>query len=413
MQGSGLLATMFLPSLLTRPACSSDGLSPSLNLSKCTTAMANSHTRIKDDCLNLLIVGGGVIGLACAKELAESGHDVVLIERHRMLGSETSSRNSEVIHAGIYYPPESLKTELCIEGRARMLAFSRARGVRFSLCGKLIVACTEAEISALDQIEERAAQAGPEIALQRWSQTKVRSKAPAVRAVQALWSAGTGIVDGHQFMHQLRVAAEQAGALILPAHSMMSAHSTDPGFEIELTLQQGPSEQHYFDAVVNAAGHGAVQVARHVCDAVPEQIAVKGNYFAISGPAPADTLIYPVPRPNLVGLGTHLTIDLAGRARLGPDVELDADSNQMAVSADRLDAVWSAARHFLPSLRRDQLMADYAGFRPKLAVDRFADFHIGGDDAPTGWINLLGIESPGLTASLAIARRVRAQLDQL
>ena len=373
----------------------------------------NTKSQRSAERLSLLVIGGGVIGLACAKVLAEAGHEVVLVERHGLLGSETSSRNSEVIHAGIYYPTESLKTRLCVEGRARMLAFSRHRGVPFRLCGKLIVACADEERPALDQIEARAQRAGPEVPLERWSAEQIRVKAPGVRAVEALWSAGTGIIDGHQFMHQLRVCAERADALVLSGHTVAAAEPLNGGFEVELSVPQGSVERHRFDGVINAAGHGAVALARLVGATVPDQIPVKGNYFAIAGPAPADTLVYPVPRPNLVGLGTHLTIDLAGRARLGPDVQLDADVTDHKVGPDRVRDAWLAARHFLPELRLDQLTPDYAGFRPKLSTERFADFHIGADDAPRGWINLLGIESPGLTASLAIAHRVLGLVEAL
>ncbi len=356
-----------------------------------------------------LIIGGGVVGLACAAEFAARGADVVLVERNGHLGEETSSRNSEVIHAGIYYPPGSLKTRLCIEGRLRLLAFCAAERVPHRLVGKLIVACADDERGALDTIEARAAAAGATVPLQRWSAAQVHARAPAVRAVEALWSGGTGVVDAHGLMERLAHRARRHDALLLLGQRVVAAQPSAAGHEVTLQPSQGgPREVHRFDVVVNAAGHGAPDVARLAGLPAPTQIPVKGSYFAIAGPAPADTLVYPVPRPNLVGLGTHLTLDLAGRARLGPDVELDATAFDFAVDPGRAAAFHQAASHFLPGLRLQDLRPDYSGFRPKLAVDRFADFAIEGRanlGAP-GWIDLFGIESPGLTAAMALAHGV-------
>ena len=360
-----------------------------------------------------LIIGGGVVGLACAAEFAARGADVVLVERNGRLGEETSSRNSEVIHAGIYYPPGSLKTELCIEGRLRLLAFCEAERVPHSLVGKLIVACADDERPALDTIEARAAAAGATVPLQRWTGAQVRARAPAVRAVEALWSAGTGVVDAHCLMDRLAARARRHDALLLLGQRVVAALPAPDGHTV--TLQPsggGEREEHRFDLVINAAGHGAPAVATLAGLPAPTQIPVKGSYFAISGPAPADTLVYPVPRPNLVGLGTHLTLDLAGRARLGPDVELEATPFDFAVDPRRAEAFHQAASHFLPGLRLADLRPDYSGFRPKLAVDRFADFAIEPRDAlgAPGWVDLFGIESPGLTAALAIAHRLALRL---
>ncbi len=389
-------------------------MSPGSQLSNAQSSGIHTAGQPRD----VLVVGGGVVGLACARALSLAGHAVVLVERHGLLGSETSSRNSEVVHAGIYYPTESLKTRLCVEGRARLLAFCAAERVPHRLCGKLIVATEDDERPALDGIEARAAAAGPEVPLQRWTAAQVRARAPAVRAVEALWSAGTGIVDGHAFMHRLRVRAEALGALVLLRHTVVGVRPGAGGEGYHVTLQAADAghETHRFDAVVNAAGHGANAVAALVgLDAgrVPQQIPVKGSYFTLAGAAPADTLVYPVPRPNLVGLGTHLTLDLGGRARLGPDVELDAPPFDHTVDPARRARFAQAARRFLPALREDDLQPDYSGFRPKLATDRFADFYLAEHRAEglPGWVNLLGIESPGLTASLAIAARVCQLLD--
>lgn len=356
----------------------------------------------------VLVIGGGVVGLACAHRLATLGDDVVLVERHRALGTETSSRNSEVVHAGIYYPKDSAKTRLCIAGRRLLLAFCEAENIAFSLTGKLIVAADTDELDALDAVYERAGLAGPDVPLVRVSAAEIAVRAPGVRAVAGLWSAGTGIVDGHAFMQRLAHRAADHGALVLLDHEVVGASWAGDGWRIELRNPAGERETHSFAAVVNAAGHRATAVAQLAGHGAPAQIAVKGSYFALGGPPPAATLVYPVPRPHLVGLGTHLTVDLSGRARLGPDVEIGADPADHRVDPRRRGAFATAARRLLPDLRDDDLRPDYAGFRPKLAVDRFADFHIAGrgTHGAKGWVDLCGIESPGLTASMAIAVRV-------
>jgi len=361
----------------------------------------------------ILIIGGGVVGLACAWRLAaERDANVFLAERHLHVGTETSSRNSEVIHAGIYYPADSLKARLCIEGRRLLLAFCAEHGVPHRLCGKLIVATDEDELTSLEQVGAKAAACGPDEPLQRWGPDRIREHAPGVRAVAALWSPGTGIIDSHALMHRLRVVAERRGALVLVGHEVVGVDRAQGVWRVRLRNPAGDTEAHDFEQVINAAGHEASRVAGLAGHDAPRSIRVKGNYFALAGPAPADCLVYPVPRPNLVGLGTHLTLDLAGRGRLGPDVQLDADPADFAVDPGRRDAFYKAARRFLPALQPADLSPDYSGFRPKLATDRFADFHIAGpaDHGTDGWVDLCGIESPGLTAALAIAERAAAAL---
>lgn len=358
------------------------------------------------------VIGGGVVGLACAEALAAAGHDVVLFERHSRVGQETSSRNSEVIHASVYYPPDSLKTTLCLQGRERLLHFCAAHRVPFRLVGKLLVACSQREVEALHTIEARCQTLGAGPRLEPWSAAGIRARAPAVSAVEGLWSAGTGIVDAHGLMAALKASATRRGALILLGHTVVGVgHGRD--FTVEVKAGDGARERHAFDAVVNAAGHAADALSREIGLAPPRQVPVKGNYFSLRGPSPVDFLVYPVPVPQLIGLGVHLTVDLAGRARLGPDVEPVDDPQDLAVDPARAPLFLQAARRYLPGLGLEDLQPAYAGVRPKLALDRFADFHIheATDRGLAGWVDLVGIDSPGLTSSLAIARRVRELIE--
>lgn len=356
------------------------------------------------------VLGAGVIGLAVAELLSRRGFSVLILEKNQKPGMETSSRNSEVVHAGMYYPTGSLKALLCVQGREMLVDFCARHQVPWRQTGKLIVATEQNEIPALQAIAERAV-ANRTQPLLAMNQVEIQQKAPNVRGIQALWSTGTGIVDSHALMAKLRQLAERQGADLLLKHEVLEAKKTQHGWQLEVAQPDGSHVQVHADVVVNAAGLWADHVARLVCDDdLPRQVLVKGNYFDIAGLAPADTLVYPVPNPNLVGLGTHLTLDLAGNARLGPDVEMAQHRDDFAVDPLRLETFLTAAQRFLPGLKREHLRPAYAGIRPKLATDRFADFYVqeeAGRGLP-GWVNLLGIESPGLTASLAIAERVLA-----
>ncbi len=361
----------------------------------------------------VLIVGGGVVGLACAELLASGGVQVVLLERCGRTGEGTSSRNSEVIHAGIYYPQGSAKAALCVEGRRRLLAFCRHEGVGHRLVGKLIVATRDDEVGGLDLLETRALAAAVDPPLERWSAAQVARRAPAVRATAALWSAGTGIVDVHCLMDRLRARAEAAGALILTHHRVVGATPSKGAHEVQVLQPDGGLQSHIFEAVINAAGHGAAPLARAAGFKTPEVFPLKGSYFSIRGPAPADCLVYPAPQEPLISLGVHLTIDLAGRARLGPDHGPALSPDDLKVEPGRAVAFHEAARRYLPGLRLNDLQPDYAGVRPKLMGDGFADFCIRprSEEGLPAWIDLLGIDSPGLTAALAIAHRVAELLE--
>ena len=364
----------------------------------------------------IVIIGAGVVGLAIAERLQRPGRDVIVLERHAAIGTETSSRNSEVIHAGLYYPPGSLKATTCVEGRERLIAFCERHRVPWRATGKLIVATEAAEIAELDRIARRATENGA-VALAALTAAEVKARAPRVHAVAALWSSGTGIVDSHVLMQRLRACAEHAGATVLCRHSVDAAEKAPHGWTLTVTDPSGTRALLPCAFVVNSAGLRAGLVARLATpDAadLPHIVPVKGSYFAIAGLPPADTLVYPVPHPGLVGLGAHLTLDLAGRARLGPDIEVLSEaaleggaSAACGVDPARRQSFFDAARRFLPDLRLDDLHPDYAGVRPKLAADRFADFYLAEESArgAPGWVNLLGIESPGLTAALALADR--------
>jgi L-2-hydroxyglutarate oxidase LhgO len=353
------------------------------------------------------VVGGGVVGLAVAECLSRNAWDVVLIERHGAIGQEASSRNSEVVHAGLYYPPGSLKAQACVEGRERLVTFCTRHRVPWRATGKLIVASEAGEEQELDRILQRAERNGAR-PLQPLDAQQLRKRFPAVRATQGLWSTGTGIVDSHALLSRLRALAELQGATVLCRHALVGAQQCAGGWLLSVHNAAGAVDDLQTDAVVNAAGLAADSVARLAGGdgELPRHVPVKGSYFALMGPAPVDTLVYPVPPPQLVGLGTHLTLDLAGCARIGPDVQHPVARDDIAVDPARKAAFLSAARRFLPTLSIDQLRPDFAGIRAKLAVDRFADFWLREQRGAPGWIDLLGIESPGLTSSLALAQRV-------
>lgn len=361
--------------------------------------------------LRCLVVGGGVVGLACGLQLARAGWNVVVAERHRQLGTETSSRNSEVIHSGLYYPPETLKTRLCVLGRKRLIAYCEARSVPYRLCGKLIVAVSDEQRLQLAELAQRASRNHVSEPLQHWSSGDVSRRFSAVSATDALWSPGTGIIDSHAFVMAMARDIEDLDGVVLRATEVVG-FASGAQWSCQLRGFNG-TERHHFDAVINAAGHSASIVAALAGVPAPIQYAVKGSYFRIVGPSPVDTLVYPLPMPDLVGLGVHLTLDLAGRARLGPDVEVLSGATDSAmlqpVNPALAEQFAASARYFLPGLATSSLRPAFSGARPKLAVDRFADFHVA-VSAP-GFVQLSGIESPGLTASLAIGAAVAELLN--
>jgi len=363
------------------------------------------------DCL---VVGGGVIGLACARALALAGHEVILVERHDAIGTETSARNSEVIHAGIYYETGSLKAQLCLTGKHSLYAYCNSHGIAYRNCGKLIVASDPGQEPALSAILARAQANGVED-MRAIDGAAARALEPALRASGALLSGSTGIVDSHGYMQALEGDAEANGAMIAFNTPFERATPTPDGFDV----QCGGAEPMRLAArrIVNAAGLGAQSVAQAVeglpAAAVPRRFIAKGNYFLLQGKSPFGRLIYPVPEPG--GLGIHVTHDLDGRARFGPDVEW-VETLDYAVDPSRADAFYESIRHYWPGLPDGALVPGYAGIRPKLSGrgEPAADFRIDGpaQHGIAGLVNLFGIESPGLTSSLAIAELVRTMLDK-
>ena len=363
-----------------------------------------------------VVVGAGVVGLAIARALALAGREVVILEAEAGIGSITSARNSEVIHAGLYSPPDWLKTRLCIEGRRLLYPFCESRGVPHRRCGKLVVATDEAQIPALQTLARNAAANGVE-GLELIDGAAARAMEPALHASAALHSSVTGIIDSHAYMLALLGEAQDRGAVLALKSPLLRAQAVPGGFVVDVG---GTEPMRLFaHCLVNSAGLAASDIAARI-EGLPVQHQratqrCKGNYFALSGVrAPFSRLIYPLQVAG--GLGTHLTLDLAGQGRFGPDVEWLPDKGTIdyRVNSERGDGFYAAIRRYWPGLPEGSLQADYSGVRPKLSREGgpAMDFAIDGPatHGVPGLVNLFGIESPGLTASLAIAERVRALL---
>jgi L-2-hydroxyglutarate oxidase LhgO len=361
---------------------------------------------------DVIVIGGGVIGLACARALALAKRDVVLLERGAHIAEQTSSRNSEVIHAGLYYPTGSYKARFCVAGRRQLYAYLDARNIDHSKCGKLIVAHGESQDLQLRALQQKAIDNGVEgISLLTGAQARALEPALSPKISSALHSSETGILDSHSYYMSLLADFEAAGGVLVCNSEIVSGKVDADG--VTLSVNGDETYRVRANAVINAAGLDAIRVARaidgaHIAD-LPTPHFAKGHYFSVSGAAPFKHLIYPM--PNNAGLGTHLTLDLSGRARLGPDVAWLEQTAGMpfdyAVPEQLAAAFHSAAQAYWPALRIEQLNPDYAGIRPKLvdANQPAADFRIQ-TTASGRLINLMGIESPGLTASLALAEHV-------
>jgi L-2-hydroxyglutarate oxidase LhgO len=360
------------------------------------------------DQIECVVIGAGVVGLAVARALASRGREVIVLEAAEAIGVGTSSRNSEVIHAGIYYPRGSLKATLCVRGREMLYDYCAERGVPHQRCGKLLVATARNQIPQLESIVARGKENGV-LDLMRISGEEAQALEPALQCVEAVFSPQTGIVDSHQLMLALLGDAERDGA-VCAFHAPVEAIDAVNG---RFVVKVGGDSPTTIGAacVINSAGLYANAIARKIrgLDArhVPPLYLARGNYFSSTGRTPFSRLIYPM--PNEAGLGVHLTIDLGGQARFGPDVEW-VDSINYDVDPQRAESFYAAIRAYWPALPDHALQPAYAGIRPKLSGpgEPAADFLIQGPAAHgvRGLVNLFGIESPGLTASLAIAARV-------
>lgn len=361
--------------------------------------------RERADCV---VIGAGVVGLAVARRMALAGREVIVLEEEGEIGAHTSSRNSEVIHAGIYYPRGSWKARLCVAGRDMLYRYCAERGIAHRRCGKLIVADSEAEEPELARIAAAAAANGVDD-LKWLDAVEAAALEPALKASAALLSPLTGIIDSHGLMLAYQGEAEEQGAMIAFNAPVLSGRVGEGG----IALNIGGDAPMELDCrtVVNSAGLGAPRIASRLegfpAEQAPRQWLAKGNYFTLTPMPPFSRLIYPVPEPG--GLGVHLTLDLAGRARFGPDVEW-IDEMDYAVDPARGERFYAAIRKYWPGLPDESLEPGYAGIRPKLAPKGApaADFIIQGpaEHGVPGLVNLFGIESPGLTASMAIADHV-------
>ena len=355
-----------------------------------------------------VVVGAGVVGLAVARALASSGREVLVLEKERWIGSDTSSRNSEVIHAGIYYPKGSLKAVLCVEGRHAFYAYCAEHGVPHKRLGKLLVACRDEEIKPLEGVWAKASANGVDD-LQWLSAGEARALEPNLACVKAFLSPSTGIVDSHALMLAYQGDAEAAGAVLALRAPVLRGRVEERGFLLEVGGQDPMRLR--TELLVNSAGLYAPTLAREIAGipaaTIPTAYYCRGVYFSLAGRAPFTRLVYPV--PEAAGMGVHLTLDMAGQARFGPDTEW-IDGIDYTVDPRRGDKFYAAIRTYWPALPDGALQPGYAGVRPKISSPKepAADFAIQGPEVHgiPGLVNLYGIESPGLTASLAIAERV-------
>jgi len=368
------------------------------------------------DHIDSCVIGAGIVGLAIGRALANRGHEVLVVDQASHYGEGISSRNSEVIHAGIYYPTGSLKARTCVRGKKMLYNYCREKGIAHRRCGKLIVATEPAEEQQLVDIEKKARANGVDD-LEFWSSAQVKDAEPEVRASLALYSPSTGIVSSHELMNALLSDLERAGGSFVGRTLVSRMYVKNPGFEINCDIG---GQEYTFSAgiLVNSAGLGAQSVAASISglDAhlIPPLFLCKGSYFVMPGRSPFRRLVYPVPEKSGAGLGVHATFDLGGQVKFGPDVEY-TDKLDYSVSTERLDQYYAAVRRYFPGLRDGSLSPDYAGIRPKLhgPDEPPADFVIQGpaDHDVARLIQLFGIESPGLTSSMAIADDVIGLLN--
>ncbi|MRR09278.1 NAD(P)/FAD-dependent oxidoreductase [bacterium] len=359
-----------------------------------------------------VVIGAGVIGLACGRAMARRGIETLILERHNAFGTEISARNSEVIHAGLYYPSGSLKARLCVDGRRRLYDFCASHGVDHRRCGKLVVATAPEQEVRLKAMLRQSLDNGVDD-LRLLSAAEARALEPELQCAAALFSPSTGIIDSHGLMRALLGDAQRDGAVLALNSPVQGGVIRSAGIELEIGGAEPMRLQS--DRVINATGLSAPALVSRIAGfpsfAVPRAYLAKGSYFSLNGRSPFSRLVYPLPEPG--GLGVHLTLDLAGQARFGPDVEWIATADY-AVNPARAESFYAEVRRYWPGLADGALAPAYAGIRPKISGpgEAAADFLIQGEDIHgiPGWINLFGIESPGLTACLALADHVAEHL---
>lgn len=361
----------------------------------------------------ITIIGAGVVGLAIAEEISANHLNVFLIEKHTTFGQETSSRNSEVIHAGIYYPEGSLKSRLCVEGNPMLYEYCRKYDVPFKNCGKLIVATTDEEKQTIAGIQQTAAINGVELLM--YEREQIAELEPNIFALKALFSPTTGIVDSHSLMKRYETNALNNGAQIVYGSEVTAISMIPGGYSI--TLLDSDKTEYTFtsEIVINSAGLTSDKIAE-MAGIHDENLKIhfcKGEYFRINPPKNRliNRLVYPVPHHNMEGIGIHITVDMGGGVRLGPDVKyLETNEYDYRLTPSKQEAFWLSAKKFLPFLELDDISPEMAGIRPKIQKkgDPQRDFYIAEESRRglPGFINLIGMESPGLTSSIAIAKYV-------
>ena len=369
---------------------------------------------------DITIIGAGVIGLAIAERVSQDYKNVFLIEKHTSFGQETSSRNSEVIHAGIYYTRNSLKSRLCVEGKWLLYDYCKKYNVPFNNCGKLIVATSETEIPVIEGIRQTAIKNGVDD-LSFLGREEVAELEPNIFALKALFSPSTGIVDSHSLMKQFETNAVVNGCQIVYGSEVIGIMKINGGYKI--TVIDADKENYSFTSrvIINSAGLTSDKISEMagINDDNLKIMFCKGEYFRVNPPKNRliTRLIYPVPHQNMEGIGIHVTIDMGGGVKLGPDVKyLESNIYDYKLTASKQEAFYDSAKKFLPFLEYDDLAPEMAGIRPKIQKpgEPLRDFYIMEESKRglPGFINLIGMESPGLTSSIAIAKYVVGLIDK-
>ncbi len=362
------------------------------------------------------IIGAGVVGLAIAEEVSKAQKNIFLIEKHPTFGQETSSRNSEVIHAGIYYTKDSLKSRLCVEGKKLLYDYCRKYDVPFNNCGKLIVATSEDEISIIEGIRHTAIENGVND-IELIDRGRIAEMEPNIFALKALYSPSTGIVDSHSLMKQYETNTVNNGGQIVYESEVTGVRRINGGYEVNLFDADKQNYRFTSRIVINSAGLTSDKVSE-MAGMQDENLKIlfcKGEYFRVNPPKNrlVTRLIYPVPHPNMEGIGIHVTVDMGGGVKLGPDVKyLESNLYDYKLTPAKQEAFYRSAKKFLPFLEYDDIAPEMAGIRPKIQKpgEPLRDFYISEESkrGNPGFINLIGMESPGLTASIAIARHVNS-----